>query len=985
MNKLLVLGAAVAAGAMVQAEPVTLKTGDAAGESSFTSGENWSDGAVPSSDKEYLVALGAEGLLRAPVIFNEFRNEAWSGGSLTLGSDDAEGWLELPISSTNRTPKITEGTSKWYPYVSIADLTIKSGGLVFPYPRNYGLVGTTLTVDSKSPVTVRFGGNDPDGVSDDSHLYFGTKLVGDTDQTIVFSNAVSSKEACVFLSGDNSGFKGRMVFDRVKLTDTRCETLNAGRYGGDPGFFMPDALYFPNGFYFGRVSESGTDQNTQTDFPSVKNRGITFRNGGKVGMYTNNRVYVPVPIVGDTLTIDSGISKNAFNYHNGRVQIDAQVTVEEINFTGVVGGFPTLIFGEAIEDESSCVVKLKESSAVGAMGTCKIRIEAVSDGGYVESRANAEATGVGHVIIDPRSDLSKLTKLRVTTSGAPAYGYAKDWWPVCTVPKAVFASKDNIEVLSVSTGTAVTHPWKVEEEGENFVVYVGKAADAYKYVVPAGTPGNTPTAPYNSWETAANDIQTAVNAATGGSSSGSRGETVLVAPGTYDISKTLLVEKRIQLRSCNPETGLVDREHTILDGGYPARTNRIMKLKTAQVAGFTFRNGATTAIDYYSTYARGGGAMVVNGDSEWRVRNCVFRNNHAIKTQGGAMSCFTYDAINHVVDCVFEENSTLESGSGGAYGAETTNGSEAGIGFVNCVFRNNVAVDNGGAVYSSRPSYFTDCTFKNNCNGELTSDTRTFTGGKEVYASGARYVRCVFENDCPDQTYGGLVSGASFRFEDTVFRNCKNIQCLFVQNGWNLSGQPDVCERLVVTNNTLSSSLCYLVEVADNVSFKHCLIANNAMRKLFSIHTYGVDIAQCTVANNTFSDSENYTYNLRPSTIVNSVFWGNTYAGYKAERLVKASASNSVLQTSETGGTCENVWVRAPGFVGNGDVHLRDGAFAREKGLMLDFCKGDFCVDLDGLPRRVDRDGHAYTAAALPDLGCYEAQGKTPGLLLLLR
>jgi len=53
-----------------------------------------------------------------------------------------------------------------------------------------------------------------------------------------------------------------------------------------------------------------------------------------------------------------------------------------------------------------------------------------------------------------------------------------------------------------------------------------------RYVVPAGTAGNTPTSPYTSWETAANDLALAIDAA-------AALDTILVAPGTYSIGSTL--------------------------------------------------------------------------------------------------------------------------------------------------------------------------------------------------------------------------------------------------------------------------------------------------------------------------------------------------------------------------------------------------------------------------------------------------------------
>jgi len=76
-----------------------------------------------------------------------------------------------------------------------------------------------------------------------------------------------------------------------------------------------------------------------------------------------------------------------------------------------------------------------------------------------------------------------------------------------------------------------------------------------RYVV---TGGSTPAPPYTSWTTAATNIQTAVNACTGG-------DTVWVSNGLYQaVSGTnfVLINTNITVASVNGP------EATILDGGY---------------------------------------------------------------------------------------------------------------------------------------------------------------------------------------------------------------------------------------------------------------------------------------------------------------------------------------------------------------------------------------------------------------------------------
>ena len=88
--------------------------------------------------------------------------------------------------------------------------------------------------------------------------------------------------------------------------------------------------------------------------------------------------------------------------------------------------------------------------------------------------------------------------------------------------------------------------------------------------------GSSPAEPYDSWETAASDIATAVAAAT------SKNDTILVAPGTYHVSSTIVVSdqdlrKNLKIKSADMTTGEEDPENTILDGG---GTTAIIELNT---------------------------------------------------------------------------------------------------------------------------------------------------------------------------------------------------------------------------------------------------------------------------------------------------------------------------------------------------------------------------------------------------------------------
>ena len=101
------------------------------------------------------------------------------------------------------------------------------------------------------------------------------------------------------------------------------------------------------------------------------------------------------------------------------------------------------------------------------------------------------------------------------------------------------------------------------------------------------------------------------------------GDMVLVGDGTYQISEEIsILEKGITVKSLNGPHA------TILDAGYPARTNRVFVLesiaggeKRIYVEGFTIQNG------YGAQGILVGGGIYMKQNAT--VRNCIIQNNRA--------------------------------------------------------------------------------------------------------------------------------------------------------------------------------------------------------------------------------------------------------------------------------------------------------------------------------------------------------------------
>ena len=164
-----------------------------------------------------------------------------------------------------------------------------------------------------------------------------------------------------------------------------------------------------------------------------------------------------------------------------------------------------------------------------------------------------------------------------------------------------------------------------------------------------------PTAPYASRETAATNIQTAVNAAVDG-------DTVQVWDGHYLLASEILVSKAITVQSANgPDT-------TIVDGKGSVRCFNLGNTACV-VEGLTITNG----------YSSGNGGGIYCDDTTPVVTNCTISGNSA--KYGGGM---WYGTANH---CILSGNTAAYDGGGMRKG--TAN---------NCTISGNTASDFGGGM-----------------------------------------------------------------------------------------------------------------------------------------------------------------------------------------------------------------------------------------------------------------------------------------------
>ncbi|NCC49951.1 MAG: PKD domain-containing protein [Spartobacteria bacterium] len=243
--------------------------------------------------------------------------------------------------------------------------------------------------------------------------------------------------------------------------------------------------------------------------------------------------------------------------------------------------------------------------------------------------------------------------------------------------------------------------------------YIGEPMETMTHYVDVNSV--SPQPPYATPETAADNIQDAIDAA-------DDGDTVLVMAGLYEtggrvadgaMMNRVVINKAITVQSVNGP------EMTIIKGVGPlgASAVRCAYLSSnAVLEGFTLTEGHTRTDGDYATEMSGGGVWCADGGT---LKNCVLTDNHAALKGGGA-----YNGV--LNNCRLLGNSANQGG--GAY-VGTLN---------NCLLMNNSANLGGGAYRATM----------NNCT--LTDNAAQSGGG---FAGGILGNCIVYYNSGPNVLY----------------------------------------------------------------------------------------------------------------------------------------------------------------------------------------------------------------------------------------
>lgn len=270
--------------------------------------------------------------------------------------------------------------------------------------------------------------------------------------------------------------------------------------------------------------------------------------------------------------------------------------------------------------------------------------------------------------------------------------------------------------------------------------------------------GQVPVSPYTNWVQAASNIQDAVAVAYDGG-------TVLVSNDVYTLTNHITVGN-FTIKSFN--NGALDRDGTIVRGGYPASTNRCFVLNNgaALVEGFTITNG-------FVINTNGGGVNLSAGT----LRNCRVVGNTVTNGSGGGVYANGSGCL--ITNCEIIANSVF-SPDGGNVGGKGGGGIYIVDGKVrNCrVLFNNVPIyaNSGGGIWASGASIVNSSIISNKialAYDSGTSAVHGYSGGGIWIGGEATTLRnCLIMGN--GRSYQNTGAGVSVHnnYSSTVIENC---------------------------------------------------------------------------------------------------------------------------------------------------------------------------------------------------------------------
>jgi hypothetical protein len=282
-----------------------------------------------------------------------------------------------------------------------------------------------------------------------------------------------------------------------------------------------------------------------------------------------------------------------------------------------------------------------------------------------------------------------------------------------------------------------------------------------------------PTPPYTDWNTAATNIQDAIDAA-------STGDIVLVTNGLYAfggkskdgvITNRVSVDKAILVQSVNgPNATIIQGAWDPTSTNGPGAVRCVWMTNNAILSGFNIRGGATRGVTVSPNLTMDGGG-VFGTSTNAMVYNCLIATNYASYIGGGAFQVTLNNCTlisNHAFGSGMPGGGVAGAGSGGGaancnlndcfvtlnVANQSSGGGAQNCNSKNCAFTKNLAYLYGGGAYQGS---LVSCTVTTNTAGG-------YGGGYGGAVANATLTNCL--------VYGNFFAGLSGFGGGTNYHSC---------------------------------------------------------------------------------------------------------------------------------------------------------------------------------------------------------------------
>lgn len=581
-----------------------------------------------------------------------------------------------------------------------------------------------------------------------------------------------------FVDGDNDGLyvaEGRAALTDSVIAWTKDDGIDAG--SGPLGTVTVSRCWFEGSFHESLALSSASDfKIVRVDDTVVVNSGQAIEAGYGTPYVDVNRCLLAANEVGlrlgdnydwnytGTLTASNTLSlynaRDAWNFcHDIWAPRYGQMLLVSNLLTKPLAAYPANTRWDPALHATNLAPFIARASALGPVGA----------GFPYPAGGGAEGVAAPELIVELSMFATNPVVVQCTVTGGTAQA-GSDF--VLATNRLVFlpgqlrlkvpltivddADDEPAETLALALQAEAGAEVGARQAGFLYTIAASDALDASDaHYVRAGW--TNARSPYATWETAATNIQDAINAA-------ADGKLVLVTNGTYTLSAQVAVARPLTVRSVNGP-GV-----TILNGAQRTRCVRLASAK-AVVEGFTITGGRSSP--------SGGGVRIDDGGT---LRGCVVTNN--VVTGSGNDGAGVWVQNGQVVNCLvafntspdkaggiyaqygcLAENCTVVSNTAATQGGVRGYGSTGmGILFRNCIIWNNAAT---GATDPNRDSTAT-ITYAACCTTPLPATGSDNVTGDPLFANAAaRDFRLTAASSCVD---GGLAGTGPTNDLDGVAR-----------------------------------------------------------------------------------------------------------------------------------------------------------------------------------------------------------------------